>query len=317
MPGYLTHYLFGTATFDKLEKSTSKRTIHQHKCVYSLGLQGPDLFFHFLPSYVIHKENLGVMMHENKTGQFLEELILSRNSFSDAADRRIAEAYILGFLGHYVLDTHCHPYIYAMTEYDLNRTAEYSSLHMDFETAIDQELLDYYKNMKPSEFPIYKTIRLTRKQWHVVATMLNRAISRTYPDYRCNYAMMKAAACSMVIGFGFLYDPKGHKKPFIKNVEDHLFSYRPLSILIPSDSPIQYKDPCNLLHQRYSSPWDKNNVLRHTFYELFNEAMEEYLSYIHLVNQLFSGPTYNLTNLNHLKMLLGNNSYHSGLPLEE
>lgn len=318
MPGYFTHYIFGTATFNRMESGKCKKNITRNKCVYSLGLQGPDVFFHFLPSYVIHKENLGVMMHESRTGAFLCNLIKSRNSFIEASDRAIAEAYILGFLGHYALDTHCHPYIYAMTGYDLNRTPAYSSHHMDFETSLDQEMLDYYKHMKPSEFPIYKTIRLNMRQWRVVASMLNEAIFHTYPEYRCNYTMMKAATSSMIIGFGFLADPKARKKPFFEKIEDRFFSYRPLSILMPSDGPLRHLDPCNVLRQHYVNPWTKKEE-NQTFYQLFDEALESYLTYIHVANRLFSSGIngYDLATLEHMKSLLGNRSYHSGLPLDE
>ncbi len=66
MPGFTTHYLFGLHAYRKFAPSSLKQTIQKHHAAYSLGLQGPDLFFYFLPSYIIHKNNIGSVAHTEK-----------------------------------------------------------------------------------------------------------------------------------------------------------------------------------------------------------------------------------------------------------
>ena len=58
-----------------------------------------------------------MLLPMSETSAFFQGLIESRNQFSSRTDLNIAEAYLIGFLGHYTLDTICHPYIYAMTHY--------------------------------------------------------------------------------------------------------------------------------------------------------------------------------------------------------
>ena len=115
MPGFTTHYLFGLDTYRHFDNHLLKQTIRSNQTAFSLGLQGPDIFFYFLPSYTIHHNNIGAVAHTDKTGEFLKHLLNSRKLFRSGKERKIAEAYIAGFLGHYTLDTRCHPYIYWKT----------------------------------------------------------------------------------------------------------------------------------------------------------------------------------------------------------
>lgn len=50
MPGFVTHHIFGINAFHGLPKGNAKDIIRKHNKAYSLGLQGPDLFFYFLPT---------------------------------------------------------------------------------------------------------------------------------------------------------------------------------------------------------------------------------------------------------------------------
>ena len=55
MPGLVAHYIFGTEAYHKVTCDMEKHTFHLKKTlfanhgVYSLGLQGPALFFYSLP----------------------------------------------------------------------------------------------------------------------------------------------------------------------------------------------------------------------------------------------------------------------------
>jgi hypothetical protein len=55
MPGFVTHHIFGINAFHGLPKGNAKDIIRKHNKAYSLGLQGPDLFFllssHFIRSF--------------------------------------------------------------------------------------------------------------------------------------------------------------------------------------------------------------------------------------------------------------------------
>ena len=53
MPGYVTHYIFGREVYHNLKNNSLKKNLYYNRAAYGLGLQGPDIFFYYLPSYVL------------------------------------------------------------------------------------------------------------------------------------------------------------------------------------------------------------------------------------------------------------------------
>ena len=49
MPGFTTHYLFGVDAYKKINNPKLKQKIGDNHCAFALGLQGPDVFFYYLP----------------------------------------------------------------------------------------------------------------------------------------------------------------------------------------------------------------------------------------------------------------------------
>ena len=117
MPGFTTHYLFGLNSFRELEEPDLVSCIRKFPHAFCMGLQGPDIFFYYLPSYLRSSGNIGQLAHHKNTGVFLIQLLKSKDMFLKETEQQIAISYICGFLGHYVLDTTCHPYIFAKSHY--------------------------------------------------------------------------------------------------------------------------------------------------------------------------------------------------------
>lgn len=114
MPGFTTHYLFGIDACRRLTSTSMHNMIRRDHSAFALGLQGPDLFFYYLPSYLMHRKNIGDLAHRKDTGQFFANLLQSRKLFAGKKHSlSIADAYICGFMGHYTLDCTIHPYVYA------------------------------------------------------------------------------------------------------------------------------------------------------------------------------------------------------------
>lgn len=110
MPGFTTHYLFGVDACRRLTSTSMHNMIRRDHSAYALGLQGPDLFFYSLPSYLMHRKNIGDLAHRKDTGQFFANLLQSRKLFAGKKHSlSIADAYICGFMGHYTLDCTIHP----------------------------------------------------------------------------------------------------------------------------------------------------------------------------------------------------------------
>lgn len=316
MPGFLTHYFFGKTTYSNINSLRTREVISASTGAYHLGLQGPDIFFYFLPSYCLHGSNIGSVAHESLTSSFYENLIKSRDLFVTPRAQRIAEAYIFGFLGHYCLDTTCHPYVYGRTKFS-HKNQEYYSRHMTLETDIDKEMLFRYTGLKPSQFRQADTIKMSSMEQKVVATVLYYTFRKTYPQYINSYFMMRCAIGSIRLGLDLLRDKSGHKKRFLRNLERKVTVFACLSTMIGSDQITYYLDPCNSKHKEWTSPFTPYQVRDESMYDLIHQAQKKYLILLRDAGKLFALSKDSLDSeaLQLLLQEIGNNSYHSGLPL--
>ncbi len=315
MPGFTTHYLFGLNACKQLCNTPLKDIIQKNRAPFSLGLQGPDVFFYFLPSYAIHANNIGAIAHTERTGLFLYHLLNSRKLFSSGKKQQAAMAYIAGFVGHYTLDTHCHPYIYWKTGFQ-EKNSRYHGRHMGLEVDIDTELLQFYKHCQPSAFWQNSTIRLTSLQRRTIASILHYVYHKTYPELGISYATMQASICSMQIGTKWLHDPSGRKKHIVCRLEQVILGYPLLSALIPSDTLTMHIDPLNILRQPWRNPWDKSRISTDSFFDLIEQAQKDYLELLKDLDRLLQTASHDTARQEQTSALLkklGNNSYHSGL----
>lgn len=315
MPGFTTHYLFGQQTYQQLHPSSLKQTIQKYHRVFSLGLQGPDIFFYDLPSHLSKGENPGSIVHTTNTGKFLSFLLEGPELFLTKKEQKIAQSYVFGFIGHYLLDSKCHPYIYGMTHYEKQEKG-YLGRHIRLETDIDASLLWFYQHKHPSEFHQNKSISLTKEQLTVVSAILYYAFRKTYPKLPLSRQDIIRAIRSMQKETKLLYDPSGYKKAFLRRIETLLPGYPIISPLVANDALMFHKDPCNTKHILWQNPWDKEHGSTESFFDLFESAQMEYSRLLNEIARFFSTPhtpSEKEKALSSLLRMLGNRSYHSGL----
>lgn len=318
MPGFTTHYLFGQRTYQALTNNSLKQLIQKNHTAFSLGLQGPDIFFYYLPEYFPGKKHLGSLAHTCHTGLFLKNLLKSCSIFSSEEEKHIATVYVLGFLGHYTLDTKCHPFIYSRTMYH-PRDLAYHGRHIRLETDIDTCLLYFYQRKLPSEFHQDAVIALTPIQLSVVSSLLEYAYNNTYPKASITQRKLSDAIRAMQWGTKSLYDPSGYKKRFIRKLESVLLGYPILSPLIPSDTLIFNLDPLNTKHQKWKNPWDHGQISYESFFDLLEAAQGNYLKILINGGRYFSSTDTKEQEelLCSLLFSLGDRCYHSGLSTDE
>lgn len=315
MPGFVTHYIFGRETYGKLKSESLKKNIYEHHAVYALGLQGPDLFFYYLPSYVLHGRNIGALAHTSESRTFFYGLLQSCLRFTQPADRMIAKAYLMGFLGHYTLDTICHPYIYSMTHY-AGKQKDYFARHAYLETDIDTALLNIKLRRNPCNFHSANTIVLTHRQKKVVARMLYDAFHYAFPEMKFDRLTMYFGIFSMRLGLRILHDNSGKKKVLFRFIEKHCLGYPLFSPLIPSDTLFFRTDPFNIRHSVWKNPWDSSIISTESFFDLYEKSQTLYLSRMEKLDVLLATDK---NDTGYKKLLLDffadykNLSFHSGL----
>lgn len=132
MPAFYAHYRFGKcllAASKKLEEALAG-----HRALFDIGLHGPDLYFFYHPVIPNKETRIGHEAHHHPGREFL---VRGKKLF-DAADmpeeRAKIRAYLYGLMGHFLLDSFCHPYVAQAME-TLHVT------HAAVETAFDRFLL--------------------------------------------------------------------------------------------------------------------------------------------------------------------------------
>lgn len=315
MPGYVTHYIFGREIYDRLKDSAFKQNLYDNRAVYALGQQGPDIFFYYLPAYILHGHNLGHMAHAKNTNQFFSALIESRFLLKNTMDKQIADAYLAGFLGHYILDTTCHPFIYGRTHFT-GRTKDYFSRHAYLETEIDNALLHLKLHQTRTRFHAENTIRLTFRQKKTVARMLRYAYRHTYHGLFVSSFTIFMAIFSTRLGFKILYDATGQKKVLFRFAEKIFLGYPVFSPLIANDSILFRTDAFNIQHKKWTNPWDLSISSRDSFFDLYQKSEQLYFRRLKELTALLKE---NLSCHERKQLTVrflahyGNRSFHSGL----
>lgn len=319
MPGFTTHYLFGQQTYQKLHPSELKQTIQRYHTVFALGLQGPDIFFYFFPFFFWKGGIPGSLAHTTNTQKFLWYLLKSPEIFESKRQQKIAQTYVFGFIGHYLLDSICHPYVYGRTGYHPTEK-DYLGHHIGLETDIDTTLLWEYQEKLPSEFHGAECISLTKEQEDIVSKAVYFAFKKAYPALKISPGIVKSSIHAIKQGCRLLYDSTGYKKILVRRIESLCPGYGILSSLIPSDTILYHNDPLNLKHHPWINPWDETTISYQSFTELFEEAEKDYKRILRDIAYFFSRertPEEKQTALKVMVRHLGDRSYHSGLASEK
>ncbi len=331
MPGFITHLTFGEQSLSFINQKNTRYIIDAHMTSFNLGLQGPDIFFYHIPAYLFYKKNIGNIMHRQNIMLFFDYLFDARNSFDDPHDKRICDAYIMGFIGHYTLDVACHPYIYFKSDHfnNLKKSGLYDfGRHVSLETDIDHTVLKHYKGLKPSEFDYAASVRPSKHSQSVITDLLFIAINKTYTDIHMRKGTIKNAISSFIKLNHLMNDPTGKKKRRVRKIEELFFHHCVISAMIPSDRKIKYTDPCNNYHNTWHNPWNPSIPRTESVFDLINKSMPDYINRITLYMNAISESSFENVDLDtatetnnflHYRNLLledlSDLSYLSGLPL--
>ena len=316
MPGFRTHYLFG----EKIRKEIGMKhpAIRKYPHSYNLGQQGPDIFFYCPPSHIFYREHLGGHMHKNDTMVFFSALLDGRDRFPTKEARTICDAYIMGFIGHYTLDTTVHPYIHFRTEKlkNIDRPDYVFGIHVLLETDIDAAMLRRYLHKKPSQFSCAKTITLSKKEQTVISLLLSFAIRRAYPTLFASPLHVSFAITCIRLGNRIMHASPDRLKSLIRIFDERLIGNAFLSSLVATDKHRTYLDPCNLRHLKWHNPWQPDDESTESICDMIDRATDSYRNRLSLYKDLILRQPENYFYCrNTLLADLGNKSYDTGLEI--
>lgn len=310
MPGFATHYLFGVDAYKSLQDTNLRKIIQKYSHSYALGLQGPDVFFFYVPITVGMKINIGGILHKENTNAFFEEMIKYMSDITIQKDFEILSAYIQGFMGHYLLDTSIHPYVYSRVGSSKSRKT--LGKHFSLETDIDREVLWHFKKTHQADFSHSDSIAINSREKKTIATMLHHAIMRAY-DIDIPVKLIKSAISAFQTECSLLSDSSEWKYKILNGIETRIFGYNIMSPLFINDIH-HTEDPCNLNHRTWSNPWDSTHSSDASVFDIFKGAREKYVSYMALMQDALTA-SHILSGDKSTDILtkLENKSYTSGL----
>lgn len=178
MPASYAHHRFGQLAFPMLPEEV-RRNIQRFRRLYNVGQHGPDLFFYYQPLFSTKMGELGYQYHA----------AFGKDFFEGAAEKlreqpsEGGEAYIFGVLGHFVLDSLCHPMI-------RGTAAEGTIGHTELETEYDRYLLTLDGEAEPHRRNLAKHVRLTWGESQTIAGFYPPATAFTIRRSAVSMAMI-------------------------------------------------------------------------------------------------------------------------------
>ena len=154
MPASYAHYRFGKLLLPGLPADV-RQTIQRFRRMYDMGLQGPDFFFYYNLFMNTATGQLGKVFHRQTGREFFP-------TACKAATSDAAKAYLYGLLGHYCLDSICHPFV--------NRLVSIGeAAHVPLESEYERFLLAMDGVAAPHTYDMSKMLRLTRGECMTVS----------------------------------------------------------------------------------------------------------------------------------------------------
>lgn len=160
MPAIFAHYVFGREALPRMD-ARALPIVRSHMPFYKLGLQGPDFYFFDQLKRLQgkHLSYIGTMLHNHSCVYLLERLehVGARRADSEEL------AYMLGLIGHFALDSTCHPHIDSWVK-------ELDYDHNLIETEFDRMLLER-EGEHARRFPLGSVIKSDKRTRLKVGTM--------------------------------------------------------------------------------------------------------------------------------------------------
>ena len=186
MPANYAHHRFGRQVL-KTMPPQARQCVQRFRRMYDLGLHGPDIFFYYNPFWKTAPGELGNVLHRLTGDVFFP-------AACKAAGSEAAQAYLYGLLGHYCLDSHCHPYIQQLVDIG-------EAEHVLLESEFDRSLLVRDGEESPQTYDLSKKIHLTRGECMTVAEF--------YPG--ATGANISRSVKGMAFAIRFLANPRREK----------------------------------------------------------------------------------------------------------
>lgn len=278
MPALITHHLFGEEAARLLPEDIL--TSEEEMLAFLLGNSGPDpLFFRFRSllevSTACHR--LGSRMHSEKVPQTLECLHDAVSHLREG-DKKIGRAYVLGFLGHYLLDSTAHPFVYAQEDdicgAGVGLEDSHDEVHALIESDLDSWMLWSMRQRTTEECRPHSMLTRTRRITLVSGALMSQAALQVF---QVKLSPNEFANC--VDDYELLYrliEPAGSPKAdALARVENLIRNYSMLGALAHRPTASDECPAANLDHNPWADP-ATGQISHESFADLFQDALDRW-----------------------------------------
>ncbi len=256
MPYNFTHALVGlTALKDTTEAAAT--LAREHLGAFLIGTMGPDPYFGDAmpkPLFAPCRVDIAEKLHS------LDARVLFSALFSLARGSQPKQAYVLGFLCHFLLDTNAHPYIEARF---------FGANHTPAEIQMDLMMTDRLSfpgvPQKPARF--YRTPNLNELDELHADLCKTLFLQQTRGVFARGYR-------KWILVNTLTFDPSNRKRRFFGAVERLLRKPGKITSYLVSRHP-DPSDRQNLNHAAWRAPWAMETQRTESFVELFDRACAE------------------------------------------
>jgi len=277
------------------------------KSLFNLGTQGPDIFFYYISGAITKRiRNVGSQMHNSDLGRFFMQMADKIKHSQSPSEQRILFTYTAGFLAHYAVDVHTHPYVFSQTFDPPHPAMEETWRHYHFETSIDVLMLRNMYGKQPSDYKLGQLIAPDCLCKRAAAAAMSDAIRKVYArDIRPwdVYGAME----QMARYTGYMQSNTGRLKRCLGRAEAIVLKTKLISGLIHMQEVTESRDFLNLKKTSWVSPFAGDTRME-SFIELFDAAVEDAAQ---MIEALFAYIHGNLSK-NQLALQIKNRSLKTG-----
>lgn len=306
MPSTITHGYIGIDTIKKLTKKP-KDLLTKNVNNFKIYCQGTDIlyFYHIflLKSNKIQK--LGHDFHAHKVFKSFKYLIdLNKENKNEELF-----TYISGLITHYKADSIMHPYINYLSQSKTKLL--HQDKHFEIETYLDNYFVKKYEKVDQKRHKHYKLIFNYQKE-KIIVDSLNKMFKHLFDEDNVGSIYYKALK-EMHFVFKYIrHDKTGIKKAIYKLIDHNPFNVRKTKYLSYHFDLNNDKYYLNLENREWYNTKKKSLKSNKSFLELYSDVTNEASN---IINELY---LYIFENKKiDLEKLIGNNSYSSGLPVDD
>lgn len=280
MPALYTHYLFGQECKDLIDHPALNLTTSDELDAFCLGCQGPDpFFFHVRGRNTKASHAYGHQSHNTDIAHIFH-VLRQALEYLTVGDKPVAQAYLLGFLSHYTLDSHAHPFVYAQ-QYALIDASQAlhnadSYVHAVIESDIDSSLLKIKKDIDVSQFKPVQCLKGNHNTLMIIGRLHAYAAQQVY-GITLAKTTFESAVKDMRLIYKMISSPQRRRARGIARLERLTSPHSMLNALTHRPASATTYAALNLEHSRWIHPFEPVLIKRfESFIDLYEKALEAY-----------------------------------------